>query len=339
MREIFPRPGRGEVRIPALVHLAGATYLFFDARPQPIAGGDGATFTGTALASDLPNPNRIHFSRRLANGTWTEPQPIGGPPISSDAATAATPDGLFVAYASTERVGYFESSFAGERLMPWIATGPTPDQLHHRPVPELYDLTRADGIFATSGSTISLGSRVLVPYVTRRADRTAIYVVHFEGDEIAAISEPIVGPAGAALDETTLALTPAGVVTNSRAQGFAGKGSGVRYLAHSSDGVRFSEPEPWCLPDPGCNAKQLGALFVHPHATEARREGAVVAVPENLSDGARVLSRFGDGGFGYSDAVLVADGEAGDNRLLVVFERDGALWEAELLLADLGRTS
>ncbi|WFN91170.1 sialidase family protein [Arcanobacterium wilhelmae] len=266
----------------------------------------------------------------VSAGLWSDPEPVSMPaPIASDAAVCATSRGIFLAYGSTESVGYFESRAGGEQLEPWVAFGATPDVLEHRNISaELYAATGADAIFATSGSTIEFAGRVLVPYVARWGERTGVVIVHFDGTRIAHIAEPITAP-GVLLDETTLAVVGNEVWANFRVQGFAGRGSGVRFLARSRDGVRFSEPAPLELPDPGCNAKQLGELFLHPGSPSSRENGAIERISNAGGWRAERVLDLGDSPFGYCDAAWLPSG-----HLLVVFERDAALWQVTVVLAE-----
>lgn len=167
-RCIVAPKGAGEVRIPGLVTLVDErTVLFFDERPAP-ASGTGSDFNGLTMASDLPNPNRILWMVREGAGQWSEPHPLpaGGPPVSSDACVGVDGDGfLHLAFASTDgRVGYMDSRADGERLRAWWAWGSGPEDLAYVDMTdELYELTGADALFATSGGTVALGGAVARP--------------------------------------------------------------------------------------------------------------------------------------------------------------------------------
>lgn len=334
----------GELRIPALLRMDDELVCLFDVRPRPLSG-HGSDFNGEVMASDLPNPNRIAFSRKnpgsndqggndqggndLRGSTWSAPEYLPGTPaVSSDPCVGLIIESgggqasqeIVVGYASTSaNVSYISSRSDGARLEPWLAWGPSLTNLKHRKLGELYDAFDADAMFATSGSTVTFNGAVLLPYVVRSGDRTHIRVVHVRGGEILAMSEPNVADE-VNLDETTLAIVDGKVILNSRVQGFEGRGAGVRYLAQSSDGISFSKPRPWRLDDPGCNAKQLGEFFIHPHSPTARERGAVLSMRSGDP-----LCELGDGEFGYSDAVWDDDG------LLIVFERNSALWETGVL--------
>ena len=175
--------GAGEARIPGLVTLADErTVLFFDERPAP-ASGTGSDFNGLTMASDLPNPNRIQWMVREGAGQWSEPHPLpaGGPPVSSDACVGVDGDGLLhLAFASTDgRVGYMDSRADGERLRAWWAWGSGPEDLAYADVTdELYELTGADALFATSGGTATVDGAVALPYVVRVGDATHVRVVY-----------------------------------------------------------------------------------------------------------------------------------------------------------------
>ena len=133
------------------------------------------------------------------------------------------------------------------------------------------------------------------------------------------------GEGGVVLDETTVSVWDGRLVACCRLQGFEGRGSGARYLAWG-DGRRWHGGRLWQVEDPGCNARLVRDLFVHPHSRLARRDGALVrlAPPWEERMSAEVLASFGEGGFGYSDMVALG------RELLVVFERDRGLWEATL---------
>jgi len=154
------------------------------------------------------------------------------------------------------------------------------------------------------------------PCVGMVGDEITIAYASTTGDVIA-ISDPITAP-DANLDETTLALSNGRIIFNARVQGFEGRGAGVRYLAESSDGISFTEPRPWRFPDPGCNAKQLGNLFIHPHSHTDRANGTIV----NTVTGE--TTTISEGEFGYSDAIWDRD------ELVIIFERESALWEARV---------
>ena len=228
--------GAGEVRIPGLVTLVDErTVLFFDERPAP-ASGTGSDFNGLTMASDLPNPNRILWMVREGVGQWSEPHPlpVGGPPVSSDACVGVDGDGLLhLAFASTDgRVGYMDSRADGERLRAWWAWGSGPEDLAYVDMTdELYELTGADALFATSGGTVALGGAVALPYVVRVGDETHVRVVYARAGRLVGVADPLVGDGGVLLDETTLGVWDGRLVANCRIQGFEGRGSGARYLA------------------------------------------------------------------------------------------------------------
>lgn len=312
----------GELRIPALLSLPGDSgtelYCVFDVRPRP-ATGKGSDFTGEVMASDLPNPNRIAVSRCIAPDQWTSPEFLPGTPaVSSDPCVGMVGDEITIAYASTTGdVSYISSRRHGPRLEPWIATATSLTALDHCRLDHLYDDLGADALFATSGSTIALGNALLVPYVVRTPESMQVRVVHIAHGDVIAISDPITAP-DANLDETTLALSNGRIIFNARVQGFEGRGAGVRYLAESSDGISFTEPRPWRIPDPGCNAKQLGNLFIHPHSHTDLANGTIV----NTVTGE--TTTISEGEFGYSDAIWDRD------ELVIIFERESALWEARV---------
>mgnify|MGYP000979385213 CR=1 FL=1 len=327
-RQILAPIGSGEVRIPAILTVAsGRTILFYDERPAP-ASGNGSDFNGLTMASDLPNPNKIRWMERSAAGEWLAPRdlPATLPAITSDACVGIDGDGLLhLACASTQgQVGYMDSRADAEHLQAILAWGSGPENLQVCDLAdELYARTGADALFATSGSTVTWQGAVLLPYVVRVGDRTHVQVVAVRGGEIQWLSDPLVGPQGVLLDETTLALWDGRLVANCRLQGFEGRGSGARYLAWG-DGHSWNGGQLWECEDPGCNAKAMGDLFVHPHSLSARERGAVLRLtpPWEGAVRAECVASLGVGGFGYSDALRSGD------EAVVVFERDCGVWEA-----------
>ena len=330
VRCIVAPKGAGEARIPGLVTLADErTVLFFDERPAP-ASGTGSDFNGLTMASDLPNPNRIRWMVREGAGRWTEPRPLpaGGPSISSDACVCVDGDGLMhLAFASTDgRVGYMDSRADRERLRAWWAWGGSPENLAYADMTdELYELTGADALFATSGGTVALGGAVALPYVVRVGDETHVRVVYARGGRLVGAAAPLVGNGGVLLDETTLGVWDGRLVANCRIQGFEGRGSGARYLAWG-DGHTWEGGCLWELDDPGCNARMIGSLLVHPGRRDARVGGEIlrVSAPWEGEVRSEVVASFGRGAFGYSDATVDGD------EAVVVFERDRGLWEAAI---------
>ena len=329
VRCIVAPKGAGEARIPGLVTLADErTVLFFDERPAP-ASGTGSDFNGLTMASDLPNPNRIRWMVREGAGRWTEPRPLpaGGPSISSDACVCVDGDGLMhLAFASTDGcVGYMDSRADRERLRAWWAWGSGPEDLAYADMTdELYELTGADALFATSAGTVALGGAVALPYVVRVGDETHVRVVYARGGRLVGAAAPLVGDGGVLLDETTLSMWDGRLVANCRIQGFEGRGSGARYLAWG-DGHTWEGGCLWELDDPGCNARMIGSLLVHPGRRDARVGGEIlrVSVPWEGEVRSEVVASFGRGAFGYSDATVDGD------KAVVVFERDRGLWEVE----------
>ena len=324
--------GAGEARIPGLVTLADErTVLFFDERPAP-ASGTGSDFNGLTMASDLPNPNRILWMERAGEGRWSEPRPLplGGPSVSSDACVGLDGGGLMhLAFASTDgRVGYMDSRADGERLRAWWAWGSGPEDLSYVDMTdELYALTGADALFATSGGTVAVDGAVALPYVVRIGDETHVRVVYARGGRLIGAAEPLVGDGGVLLDETTLGVWDGRLVANCRIQGFEGRGSGARFLAWG-DGRTWEGACLWELEDPGCNARMIGDLFVHPGRRDARAGGEILrlAPPWEGEVRAEAVSSLGDGAFGYSDVAFAGD------EAVVVFERDRGLWEAAVSL-------
>lgn len=329
-RCIVAPKGAGEARIPGLVTLADErTVLFFDERPAP-ASGTGSDFNGLTMASDLPNPNRILWVEREGAGRWSEPRPLpaGGPPVSSDACVGVDGDGLMhLAFASTDgRVGYMDSCADGERLRAWWAWGSGPDDLAYVDMTdELYELTGADALFATSGGTVALDGDVALPYVVRVGDETHVRVVYARAGRLVGAADPLVGDGGVLLDETTLSVWDGRLVANCRIQGFEGRGSGARYLAWGG-GRTWEGGRLWELDDPGCNARMIGSLFVHPGRMDARACGEIVRLTPPWEGEVRteVVASYGEGAFGYSDATVDGD------EVVVVFERDRGLWEAAI---------
>ena len=236
-------------------------------------------------------------------------------------------DGLMhLAFASTDgRVGYMDSRADRERLRAWWAWGSGPEDLAYADMTdELYELTGADALFATSGGTVALGGAVALPYVVRVGDETHVRVVYARGGRLVGAAAPLVGDGGVLLDETTLSMWDGRLVANCRIQGFEGRGSGARYLAWG-DGHTWEGGCLWELDDPGCNARMIGSLLVHPGRRDARVGGEIlrVSAPWEGEVRSEVVASFGRGAFGYSDATVDGD------EAVVVFERDRGLWEVE----------
>ena len=330
-RCIVAPKGAGEARIPALLTLDdGRTILFFNERPAP-ASGKGSDFNGLTMASDLPNPNQIRWMLREASGQWSGARDlaVGAPPISSDACVGVDGDGIMhLAFASTDgSVGYMDSRADGERLRAWWAWGSGPEALTYADMTdELYEATGADALFASSGGTATVDGGVALPYVVRTGKETHVRVVYARGGDLVGIADPLAGGGGVLLDETTISVWDGRVVANCRIQGFEGRGSGARYLAWG-DGRTWEDTRLWEVADPGCNARMIGPLFVHPGRREARAGGEIVRVtpPWEGQVRSQVVASLGDGIFGYSDATVSGD------EAIVVFERDRGLWEAGIL--------
>ena len=327
-RQIVAPLERGEARIPALTVLPnGRILLFYDERPAP-ASGKGSDFNGLTMASDLPNPNRIRWVERTAAGEWLAPRdlPATLPAITSDACVGVDGDGfLHLACASSDgRVGYMDSRAGGDRLQAILAWGSSPEDLRVTDLTdELYRESGADALFATSGSTVSFNGAVLIPYVVRVGEETRIQVVALRAGSIEWISDPLVGPEGVLLDETTLTVWDGRLVANCRLQGFEGRGAGGRFLAWG-DGRSWAGGQLWACEDPGCNAKAMGDLFVHPHSLSSRSAGTVVRLtpPWEGNVHAEAVAALDGGEFGYSDLCVC------DDEVVIVFERDRGLWEA-----------
>ena len=327
-RQIVAPRDRGEARIPALATLpSGRMILFYDERPAP-ASGNGSDFNGLTMASDLPNPNKIRWMERTAAGEWLAPRdlPATLPAITSDACVGVDGDGfLHLACASSDgRVGYMDSRAGGDRLQAILAWGSSPEDLRVTDLTdELYRESGADALFATSGSTVSFNGAVLIPYVVRVGEETRIQVVALRAGSIEWISDPLVGPEGVLLDETTLTVWDGRVVANCRLQGFEGRGAGGRFLAWG-DGRSWAGGQLWECEDPGCNAKAMGDLFVHPHSLSSRSAGTVVRLtpPWEGNVHAEAVAALDGGEFGYSDLCVC------DDEVVIVFERDRGLWEA-----------
>ena len=149
-------------------------------------------------------------------------------------------------------------------------------------------------------------------------------VVYARGGRLVGAAAPLVGDGGVLLDETTLSMWDGRLVANCRIQGFEGRGSGARYLAWG-DGHTWEGGCLWELDDPGCNARMIGSLLVHPGRRDARVGGEIlrVSAPWEGEVRSEVAASFGRGAFGYSDATVDGD------EAVVVFERDRGLWEVE----------
>jgi hypothetical protein len=269
--------------------------------------------------------------QRVEAGEWSaaRPLPEGAPAVSSDACVGVDEQGVMhLAFASSDgRVGYMDSRADGERLRAWWAWGSGPEDLTYADMTDaLYEATGADALFATSGATASVDGDVAMPYVVRVGERTHVRVVYARGGRITCLADPLVGPDGILLDETSVTVWDGRVVANCRLQGFEGRGSGARYLAWG-DGRRWVGARVWQVDDPGCNACAWGDVFVHPHEHDARAGGMVVRIsaPWEGPIRARSLVSVGPGPFGYSDISGCGD------EVVVVFERDRGLWEASFL--------
>ena len=137
---------------------------------------------------------------------------------------------MHLAFASTDgRVGYMDSRADGERLRAWWAWGSGPEDLSYVDMTdELYELTGADALFATSGGTVAHDGAVALPYVVRTGNETHVRVVYARGGRLVGAAQPLVGDGGVLLDETTLGVWDGRLVANCRIQGFEGRGSGAR---------------------------------------------------------------------------------------------------------------
>lgn len=192
-KRILSRTESLDFRIPALMFRNGELTLLIDERPHPTEGFDWESLGG-AMAADLPNPNRILMMTSPDYGeTWGAARPVPGTPrVCGDACIAWDDNGVTLAYAASEKIGYFGSRFEGERLEAWIAYGPDLYHLKHRRADSLYEELRCDGLFATSGSTPMWRGRALLPYVVKTGNDIEIRVVHVEKGVIVDVSESIV---------------------------------------------------------------------------------------------------------------------------------------------------
>ena len=90
-------------------------------------------------------------------------------------------------------------------LRAWWAWGSGPEDLSYVDMTdELYALTGANALFATSGGTVAVDGAVALPYVVRIGDDTHVRVVYARGGRLIGAAQPLVGEAGVLLDETTL---------------------------------------------------------------------------------------------------------------------------------------
>ena len=279
--------GAGEVRIPGLVTLVDErTVLFFDERPAP-ASGTGSDFNGLTMASDLPNPNRILWTEHEGAGRWSRPRPL---PLGGPPVSSD-------ACVGVDGDGLLHLAFAS-----------TDGRVG-------YMDSRADGERLRAWWAWGSGPE----------DETHVRVVYARAGRLVGAADPLVGDGGVLLDETTLGVWDGRLVANCRIQGFEGRGSGARYLAwgdgHSWEGGRL-----WEVDDPGCNARMVGDLFVHPGRRDARAGGEIlrVSAPWEGPVVSQAVASFGDGVFGYSDLTSAGD------EAVVVFERDRGLWEAAI---------
>ena len=174
---------------------------------------------------------------------------------------------------------------------------------------------------------MSVDGAVALPYVVRVGDETHVRVVYARAGRLVGAADPLVGDGGVLLDETTLGVWDGRLVANCRIQGFEGRGSGARYLAWG-DGHSWEGGCLWELDDPGCNARMVGDLFVHPGRRNARAGGEIlrVSAPWEGPVVSQAVASLGDGVFGYSDLISAGD------EAVVVFERDRGLWEVVISL-------
>lgn len=321
-----------DYRIPALARLNGEVLLFADARPQPDEALDWQRIGG-AMAADLPNPNYLVYLRfHLATRAWGNPVRLSGTPAAcGDAATVVTrvsgkaepKELLTLCYAASQKVGYFGSSYAGDRLEAWVACGEDAGALKHRRLDEIYERLHCDAAFATSGSVVAYRhpefeeELAVFPFVIRVGEETHLRLVFFLRGEIVQISEPIADGSLGRVDETALVVDGEDIVLSIRRQHEGGRIWG-RWNPRGISALSLDN-----APDPGCNACliRLGNVgdsrvaLIHPHHGLARENGVVWDVEKQ-----RVLHQFSAGEFGYSDSVRVDE-----HTLLVVFERDGGL--------------
>lgn len=329
----------GHLAGPEVAHSAGQQPEGHVAGPEVArpAGEPEAHPTGHPEAQARPSVSNTENPHTTSQFPLI-PAPLeGAPRVCGDAAVVSDGTNLSLLYVSSEEIGYFGSTHRGPRLELWHAFGPHPTQLTHRRLGEVYELTGADAIFATSGSGAlvgNIGSPIdgcaAFPLVIRHGERASVRILYLRGTQVAALSEPLESPL--ALDESTILVTPSGrFVTSCRVQNRPG-----RVTFTSSDGIRWKEsalfaplrPEVPEVPDPGCNAALalIGGTvaLLHPHAPGDiyhRRSGALV------DEHGQVLVRCSDAEFGYSDLVHL------DGRLVVVFERAGGIWGSAVAVA------
>lgn len=254
------------------------------------------------MPGDLPNPNQIMAITSRDGQQWSEPRMVPGmPPVSSDCSIVHDGEGITAAYMTSENVGYFGSTYAGEHLRVFFAYGNDIWHMEHRECDELYSLLKADAIFATSGSAALFRGDAAFPLVVRpQAGGAEIVIAYVRTGKLVGVSEPV--RAGELLDETAIVNTGDGLLLSCRVQG-----GGGRLSYFSRDGIHFEPSDafahlrPPTLLDPGCNAslKIIAGTLVLSHPHSSRRESGVIESAEG-----EILARYDEGEFSYSDLAV-----------------------------------
>lgn len=305
-----------DYRIPALVKQHDTVYLLFDARPRTAQANWQEI--GGFMPEDLPNPNKLmYMSADVSNmSAWSQARVLPTPQAVCGDAALTTLDGAFeLLYVTSDTIGYFGSSNAGDKLHLMSGWGTNLEHLAYASLDDIYTITGADGIFATSGSATTWNENAAFALVTRTGSHAAIYVAHIKHGRLQALSEPIQHPT-LKLDETALLAHKGKLYLSCRIQAQGGR---VTYV--SDDGIHFKEASILAgdknLPDPGCNACLLSyhdqLVLIHPHDAHERKNGCALA-----EDG-RVVPLV-DAAFGYSDYIKLDDG-----RIYIVYERENSL--------------
>lgn len=305
-----------DYRIPALVKQHDTVYLLFDARPR--AAHENWQEIGGFMPEDLPNPNKLmYMSANVSDmSAWTAPRVLPTPQaVCGDAAITSLDNTFELLYVASDTIGYFGSTNTGDKLHLMSAWGTDLEHLAYASLDDIYTITGADGIFATSGSATTWDGNAAFALVTRTGSRAAIYVAHIKHGRLQALSEPIQHPT-LNLDETALTTHQGKLYLSCRIQAQGGR---INYA--SDDGIHFTETSVLAgdknLPDPGCNACLLTyhdqLVLIHPHDAHERTNGCACA-----QDG-RVVPLVA-GAFGYSDYIKLDDG-----RIYIVYERENSL--------------
>lgn len=305
-----------DYRIPSVLAIPEGFVCTFERRPR-MPAQVGWEKVGGAMPADLPNPNQIMAVTSSDGRLWSEPKLVPGmPPVSSDCSIVYDGTGITAAYMTSQNVGYFGSSFAGEHLRIFFAYGRDIWHMEHRECDELYDILQADAIFATSGSAACFQDMAAFPLVLRpRAGGAEVVIAYVRHGKLAGVSEPV--RAQELLDETAIVNTGSGLLLSCRLQG-----KGGRLSFFSEDGKHFEPVDafahlhPPTSLDAGCNAALkiiAGELVLSHPRCKQRRDGVI-----ETADGT-IRAHYDSGEFSYSDIA------AGDTWLLAAYERENGI--------------